>query len=64
MKPAIDIVRIPKGQYDLILNQKRVTWGELQYMLEHVCRIGLILEQSWGNGLGPIAIGTANFITE
>ena len=64
MKPAIEVVRTPKGRYTLVLNRSLLTSGELGNSLAHACAAWHILEENWGNGLGPIEIGTANFITE
>lgn len=63
MKPAIALVRTLHGQYTLVLNQPTFTWGELENTLAYVRKTGFKLEQNWGNGLGPLSIGTANFIT-
>ena len=58
------IARTLSGRYNLTLNLSMATWGEVVHILGDTLKTGLALEQNWGNGLGPIEIGTANFITE
>ena len=64
MKSTLAVVRILPGQYTLILSQSSFTCGQMVNASAYIRKTVLMLEQNWGNGLGPIKMGTANFARE
>ena len=64
MEPVTTVVRTLQGRFTLILSPSSFTCEELIDASAYIRKTVLMLEQNWGNGLGPIEIGTANFITE